>query len=78
VKEMAKAGLPRLFIPAPVDFYEIETMPLIGIGKVDLEAINRFAQQATAGRHTRRKTAQPSAATAATTGATRDEGTAQA
>jgi hypothetical protein len=33
-------------------------MPLIGIGKVDLEAINRFAQQATAGRQTRRKAAR--------------------
>jgi acyl-[acyl-carrier-protein]-phospholipid O-acyltransferase / long-chain-fatty-acid--[acyl-carrier-protein] ligase len=63
VKELAKAGLPRLFIPSPVDFYEIDTMPLIGIGKVDLEAINRFAQQATAGRQTRRKAAQSSAAT---------------
>jgi acyl-[acyl-carrier-protein]-phospholipid O-acyltransferase / long-chain-fatty-acid--[acyl-carrier-protein] ligase len=46
VKRLADAGLPRLFIPAPVDFYEIETMPLIGIGKVDLEAINRFARLA--------------------------------
>ena len=62
VKELAKAGLPRLFIPSPVDFYEIDTMPLIGIGKVDLEAINRFAQQATADRQTRRKAAQSSAA----------------
>jgi acyl-[acyl-carrier-protein]-phospholipid O-acyltransferase / long-chain-fatty-acid--[acyl-carrier-protein] ligase len=62
VKELAKAGLPRLFIPSPVDFYGIDTMPLIGIGKVDLQAINRFAQQATAGRQTRRKAAQSSAA----------------
>jgi acyl-[acyl-carrier-protein]-phospholipid O-acyltransferase / long-chain-fatty-acid--[acyl-carrier-protein] ligase len=46
VRRLADAGLPRLFIPAPVDFYEIETMPLIGIGKVDLEAINRFARLA--------------------------------
>src|SRR5215204_4724679 len=45
VKGLADAGLPRLFIPAPVDFYEVDSMPLIGIGKVDLEAINRFAQQ---------------------------------
>jgi acyl-[acyl-carrier-protein]-phospholipid O-acyltransferase/long-chain-fatty-acid--[acyl-carrier-protein] ligase len=45
VKGLADAGLPRLFIPAPVDFVEIDTMPLIGIGKVDLEAINRFARQ---------------------------------
>jgi acyl-[acyl-carrier-protein]-phospholipid O-acyltransferase/long-chain-fatty-acid--[acyl-carrier-protein] ligase len=58
VKGLADAGLPRLFIPAPVDFHEIDTMPLIGIGKVDLEAINRFAQQATAGRQTRRKAAR--------------------
>jgi acyl-[acyl-carrier-protein]-phospholipid O-acyltransferase/long-chain-fatty-acid--[acyl-carrier-protein] ligase len=71
VKGLADAGLPRLFIPAPVDFYEIDAMPLIGIGKVDLEAINRFAQQATASRQTRRNAAQP---TAATTGAPRDQG----
>jgi acyl-[acyl-carrier-protein]-phospholipid O-acyltransferase/long-chain-fatty-acid--[acyl-carrier-protein] ligase len=55
VKELADAGLPRLFIPAPADFYEIETMPLIGIGKVDLEAINRFARLAAATRQTKRK-----------------------
>jgi acyl-[acyl-carrier-protein]-phospholipid O-acyltransferase / long-chain-fatty-acid--[acyl-carrier-protein] ligase len=54
VQGLADAGLPRLFIPAPVDFYEIDTMPLIGIGKVDLEAINRFARQAAATRQTRR------------------------
>src|SRR5215210_4248823 len=75
VKRLADAGLPRLYLPAPADFHQIDTMPLIGIGKVDLEAINRFARQATEGRHTRRKTAQPSAAT---TGAPRDQGTAQA
>jgi acyl-[acyl-carrier-protein]-phospholipid O-acyltransferase / long-chain-fatty-acid--[acyl-carrier-protein] ligase len=55
VKGMADTGLPRLFIPAPVDFYEIDTMPLIGIGKVDLEAINRFARQAAATRQTKRR-----------------------
>jgi acyl-[acyl-carrier-protein]-phospholipid O-acyltransferase / long-chain-fatty-acid--[acyl-carrier-protein] ligase len=55
VKGLVDAGLPRLYIPAPVDFYEIDSMPLIGIGKVDLEAINRFAQQAAADRQTKRK-----------------------
>ena len=55
VKGLADAGLPRLFIPAPVDFYEIDTMPLIGIGKVDLEAINHFARQAAATRQMKRK-----------------------
>ncbi|HEX2283098.1 MAG TPA: AMP-binding protein [Thermomicrobiales bacterium] len=54
VKLLAEAGLPRLFIPAPADFYEIETMPLIGIGKVDLEAINRLARQFATARQTAR------------------------
>ena len=54
VKGLAEAGLPRLFIPAPVDFHQIDTMPLIGIGKVDLEAINSFARQAAAARQSRR------------------------
>ena len=58
VKGLAEAGLPRLYIPAPADFYEIDTMPLIGIGKVDLEAINRFAQEATAVRQTKRRAAR--------------------
>ncbi len=54
VKRLADAGLPRLFIPAPVDFHEIDVMPLIGIGKVDLEAINRIAREAAASRQSRR------------------------
>lgn len=43
VKALATAGLPRLFIPGATDFFQIEEMPLIGIGKVDLEAIDRLA-----------------------------------
>jgi acyl-[acyl-carrier-protein]-phospholipid O-acyltransferase/long-chain-fatty-acid--[acyl-carrier-protein] ligase len=43
VKGLAAAGLPRLFIPSPADFHEIEAMPLIGIGKVDLNAVDRIA-----------------------------------
>jgi acyl-[acyl-carrier-protein]-phospholipid O-acyltransferase/long-chain-fatty-acid--[acyl-carrier-protein] ligase len=50
VKQLAAAGLPRLFIPAAADFYEIATMPLIGIGKVDLKQINRLAREAVARR----------------------------
>jgi acyl-[acyl-carrier-protein]-phospholipid O-acyltransferase/long-chain-fatty-acid--[acyl-carrier-protein] ligase len=54
VKSLAAAGLPRLFIPAPADFHEIEAMPLIGLGKVDLEAIDRIAREADQGRRSRR------------------------
>lgn len=50
VKGMADLGLPRLFLPSPADFHPIDVMPLIGIGKVDLEAINRIALEATAAR----------------------------
>ena len=55
VKRLAASGLPRLFVPAPADFHEIATMPLIGIGKVDLEAVNRIALEADATRRSRTK-----------------------
>jgi acyl-[acyl-carrier-protein]-phospholipid O-acyltransferase/long-chain-fatty-acid--[acyl-carrier-protein] ligase len=55
VKRLADTGLPRLYIPAPADFHEIAAMPLIGIGKVDLEGINRIALAADAERRTRAK-----------------------
>jgi acyl-[acyl-carrier-protein]-phospholipid O-acyltransferase / long-chain-fatty-acid--[acyl-carrier-protein] ligase len=55
VKALAAAGLPRLFIPAATDFYKIETMPLIGIGKVDLEAIDRLAHSLSSERTTKTK-----------------------
>lgn len=44
VKGLVASGLPRLYIPSPADFYEIPAMPLIGIGKVDLEEIDRLAR----------------------------------
>lgn len=56
VAGLVAAGLPRLFIPAPVDFYQIETMPLIGIGKVDLEAVDRIAKDAALQRRAHAKT----------------------
>ena len=52
VKKLAEAGLPRLFIPSPADFHEIDAMPLIGIGKIDLAAIDRIARE-TAGNRVR-------------------------
>ncbi len=55
VKGMADLGLPRLFLPSPADFHPIDVMPLIGIGKVDLEAINRIALDAAATRRAKAK-----------------------
>ncbi|MFN8590971.1 MAG: AMP-binding protein [Thermomicrobiales bacterium] len=53
VKAMSQAGLPRIYLPNPADFHQIETMPLIGIGKVDLPAIQRIALAAASPRATR-------------------------
>lgn len=58
VAKLAAAGLPRLYIPAPTDFYEIAAMPAIGIGKVDLEAVDRRARDL-AGERRSRSTSQP-------------------
>lgn len=45
VKALAAGGLPRLFIPSPKDFYEVEALPLLGIGKVDLKGVDALALQ---------------------------------
>ena len=52
MKALAAAGLPRLFIPSPADFHQIAAMPAVGLGKVDLEAIDRIARQITSERAT--------------------------
>lgn len=44
-KVLAAAGLPRLFIPSPADFHQIDVMPAVGLGKVDLPAIDQIARQ---------------------------------
>jgi acyl-[acyl-carrier-protein]-phospholipid O-acyltransferase / long-chain-fatty-acid--[acyl-carrier-protein] ligase len=43
VKALVSAGLPRLFIPSPRDFHEVEALPLLGIGKVDLKQVDAIA-----------------------------------
>lgn len=43
VKALAASGLPRLYIPSPRDFYEVEALPLLGIGKVDLKGVDAIA-----------------------------------
>jgi acyl-[acyl-carrier-protein]-phospholipid O-acyltransferase/long-chain-fatty-acid--[acyl-carrier-protein] ligase len=56
VRQLAAAGLPRLYLPAPADFYQIETMPIIGIGKVDLKAVDRLAKEAASAPRARSET----------------------
>jgi acyl-[acyl-carrier-protein]-phospholipid O-acyltransferase/long-chain-fatty-acid--[acyl-carrier-protein] ligase len=59
LRQLAASGLPRLYLPSPADFYQIETMPIIGIGKVDLKAIDGFAKEAASASRVKREI-QPS------------------
>ena len=42
-KGLTDAGLPNLFIPAADSFFEIEAMPILGTGKLDLRGIKNLA-----------------------------------
>jgi acyl-[acyl-carrier-protein]-phospholipid O-acyltransferase/long-chain-fatty-acid--[acyl-carrier-protein] ligase len=43
--EVAKAGLPNLFLPRPDAFVRVEAIPVLGTGKVDLQAVKRMAKE---------------------------------
>ena len=42
-KTLQKQGLPNLWIPSPHDFYQVESIPLLGTGKLDLRAVKELA-----------------------------------
>jgi acyl-[acyl-carrier-protein]-phospholipid O-acyltransferase/long-chain-fatty-acid--[acyl-carrier-protein] ligase len=43
-RALQAAGLPPLWIPSPDSFFEVEGIPLLGTGKVDLKAVEQLAQ----------------------------------
>lgn len=43
--ELKAAGLPNLWIPSPDGFHEMENIPLLGTGKLDLKAVKDTAMQ---------------------------------
>ncbi len=45
VAEMRKRGLPNLWVPKPNSFYEIEEIPLLGSGKLDLRSVRDLAKE---------------------------------
>ncbi len=47
ISELRNRGLPNLWIPKPMDFYEVETIPLLGSGKIDLGKLNALAKDLT-------------------------------
>ena len=45
VDSLRKQGLANLWIPKSRDFYQVEEIPLLGSGKLDLKRINDLATQ---------------------------------
>ncbi len=43
--KLMERDLPNLWIPAANSFYEVEKIPLLGTGKLDLAAVKKMAQQ---------------------------------
>ena len=46
VADLVRAGLPTLYIPGEDSFVEVESLPLLGSGKLDLGNIKKMAQAA--------------------------------
>ncbi len=42
-REMSKHGLPNLWIPSADSFYEVDEIPVLGTGKLDLKAVKNLA-----------------------------------
>ncbi len=49
-KGLAAAGLPNIYIPSPDSFVQIEELPVLGTGKLDLKRIREIAMERFAGR----------------------------
>lgn len=47
LKELAQTGIPKLWIPSADSFIQVEQIPILGTGKLDLRGIKELAAQAT-------------------------------
>jgi acyl-[acyl-carrier-protein]-phospholipid O-acyltransferase/long-chain-fatty-acid--[acyl-carrier-protein] ligase len=47
-KGLTDAGLPNLFIPGSDSFFEVEKIPVLGTGKLDLKAMRTLAEERSA------------------------------
>jgi acyl-[acyl-carrier-protein]-phospholipid O-acyltransferase/long-chain-fatty-acid--[acyl-carrier-protein] ligase len=45
IQELAQAGLPPLWIPSPNSFIQVEELPLLGTGKLDLRKLKQIAAE---------------------------------
>ncbi|MEX2111942.1 MAG: AMP-binding protein [Pirellulales bacterium] len=48
-KDLAAQGLPNLWVPGNDSFFEVDEIPLLGTGKLDLQAVREMAQDRVAG-----------------------------
>ena len=44
-QQLAAAGLPNLWIPSQDSFLEVESIPVLGTGKLDLKAVAELAKR---------------------------------
>ncbi len=49
-RKLADAGLPNLWIPSPDSFHQVDAIPVLGTGKVDLKRVRQLAEEAFQGR----------------------------
>jgi acyl-[acyl-carrier-protein]-phospholipid O-acyltransferase/long-chain-fatty-acid--[acyl-carrier-protein] ligase len=49
VKELSETGVPNLWLPSTEAFYQVERIPVLGTGKLDLAAIKKMALEMAAG-----------------------------
>lgn len=47
IKELAQTGIPKLWIPSADSFIQVDHIPILGTGKLDLRGIKELALQAT-------------------------------
>ncbi|MEX0677482.1 MAG: AMP-binding protein [Pirellulales bacterium] len=45
IKDLTAAGLPNLWIPDKENFYQVDEIPLLGTGKLDLQAVKQLAEE---------------------------------
>jgi acyl-[acyl-carrier-protein]-phospholipid O-acyltransferase/long-chain-fatty-acid--[acyl-carrier-protein] ligase len=47
-EKLAAAGLPKLWVPKAENIYQVENLPVLGSGKLDLRGVRNLAQRLTA------------------------------
>ena len=48
-KQLNERGLPNIYVPSQRDFFQVDELPILGSGKLDLKKCKQMAQQAAGG-----------------------------